>query len=274
MQSARFWRRSVALPSDHGSWVFLLSPLLIGIFAGGAWTTPSFYLVVAALAGFLARQPLTVAAKILGGRRSREDLPVAAAWAAAYGGIGLLHALGLVIRGYGTVLWLALPGIPIFLWYLYLVSRRAERRQWRMEILATGAMGLAAPAAMWIGLGRPAPLGWLLWILVWAQTGASILHAYLRLGQRGLATVPGLAARIRQGRGPLLATSVNVLAVSCLGSAGLVSRWLFLPFAVQLAETLYGTLVPAIGVRPKTVGFRQLGVSVLFTALFILLWQR
>jgi hypothetical protein len=272
MQSVRIWRRSIALPSDHGSWVFLLSPLLIGIFAGGAWSTPSFYLVVAALAGFLARQPLTVAAKVLGGRRPRDDLTAAAIWLSLYGGVGLLHAFGLVIRGYGYVLWLALPGIPVFVWYLALVARRAERRQRLIEVLATGAMGLAAPAAMWIGLGRPDPLGWLLWILVWAQTAASILHAYLRLGQRTLPATPDLLARLRFGREPLLVTLLNVSAVLCLGRLGLVSRWLFVAFAVQLAETLYGTLAPAIGVRPRTIGFRQLAVSVLFTVLFILLW--
>ena len=30
--------RHVALPGDHGSWVFLLGPLLIGLFAGGRWS--------------------------------------------------------------------------------------------------------------------------------------------------------------------------------------------------------------------------------------------
>lgn len=32
-------RRHVALPPDHGSWGFLATPLLIGLFAGGRWTT-------------------------------------------------------------------------------------------------------------------------------------------------------------------------------------------------------------------------------------------
>jgi hypothetical protein len=66
-------RRHVALPADHGSWVFLCSPLLIGLAAGGRWTVVSVYLVVAALAGFLIRQPLTIAVKIYSGRRARPS---------------------------------------------------------------------------------------------------------------------------------------------------------------------------------------------------------
>lgn len=32
------FRRHIALPQDHGSWVFILSPLLIGLFAAGKVT--------------------------------------------------------------------------------------------------------------------------------------------------------------------------------------------------------------------------------------------
>jgi hypothetical protein len=62
-------RRHVALPSDHGSWVFLFSPLLIGLFAGGSWSMATLYLIVAAAAAFLIRQPTTMAVKIHSGRR-------------------------------------------------------------------------------------------------------------------------------------------------------------------------------------------------------------
>ena len=85
------------------------------------------------------------------------------------------------MRGFGYLLYLAIPGVFVFAWYLVLLSRRAERRQWLVEILAAGALALNAPAAMWIGLGVPDPSGWLLWALVWAQSAASIVYTYLRL---------------------------------------------------------------------------------------------
>ena len=83
----RLARRHVAWPADHGSWVFLLSPLIVGLFAGGRWTTPCSYLIVAALAGFLIRQPLTIAVKVLAGRRSRDDLPAAVFWSLVYAAV-------------------------------------------------------------------------------------------------------------------------------------------------------------------------------------------
>lgn len=68
------FKRVIALPQDHGSWVFLLSPLLIGLFIGGAITLASVVLILTALAAFLLRQPLSIAVKVWGGRRARSDL--------------------------------------------------------------------------------------------------------------------------------------------------------------------------------------------------------
>jgi hypothetical protein len=273
MRSGRLLRRPIALPGDHGSWVFLFSPLLIGLFAGQRWTTASLYLIVAALAGFLIRQPLTVAVKAYSGRRSRDDLPAAWFWTGIYAAIGLLHVTGLTLRGFGYVLYLALPGVPIFLWYLQLVRRREERRQLSLELLATGALGLVAPGAMWVGLGHPDPRGWLLWGLVWVQTVASILHAYLRLGQRSLGPEPGAAFLLRLAAAPLAVTTFNLVLVAALGLSGLLPRWLFLAYAVQWVETCLGTLRPARGARPRAIGMRQLAASTIFTLLFILLWR-
>jgi len=157
--------RHVALPSDHGSWVFLLSPLLIGLFAGGNWSISSFYLIISSLAAFLVRQPVTIAVKVFSGRRQKRDLPAAWFWIGVYSFVGLLGLLGLVSQGFTFIFILALPGIPVFAWHLYLVSQRAERRQVGVEIVASGVLALAAPAGYWIGIGSADPLGWLLFSL-------------------------------------------------------------------------------------------------------------
>lgn len=266
-------RKHIALPSDHGSWVFLLSPLLIGLFAGGQWSAASAYLIVAAMAAFLIRQPVTIAVKVYSRRRSRRDLPAAWFWIAVYGLVGLAALAGLIVQGYAYVLILALPGAPVFIWHLYLVSQRSERRQLGVELVATGVLALAAPAAFWVGQGDPDPTGWLLWALVWFQTAASIVYAYLRLEQRELDSKPGLFTRITMGRRALLYTSFNLLAVSVMSLTGLVPSLLFVPYAVQWAETVQGTLRPAINLRPTAIGIRQLIVSTLFTLLFILTWS-
>jgi len=264
--------RHVALPSDHGSWVFLLSPLLIGLFAGGNWSTAVLYLIIAALAAFLIRQPVTILVKIFSGRRSQRDLPAAWFWIGVYSFIGALGLLGLVLQGFAFIFILALPGIPVFIWYLYLVSKRAERRQLGVEIVGSGVLALAAPAGYWIGVGSPDPLGWLLMILTWLQSAASIVYAYLRLQQRDLEQIPDVKIRIRMGRRALAYTTFNILLVLVLALVNLVSLLLLLPYSLQWLETIYGTLTPAVGKRPTAIGFRQLSISTLFTLLFILTW--
>lgn len=274
LSATSVFRRHIALPQDHGSWVFLLSPLLIGLFAGEVFHLGSLFLIVAALAGFLIRQPLTVAVKVQSRRRSRRDLPPALFWTAVYSLLGAAALIGLIVTGNSFVLLLAVPGAPVFAWHLALVSRRAERRQMGVELVATGVLALAAPAAYWVGIGQYAAAGWWLFVLTWFQSAASIVYAYLRLEQRGLAEMPATAERVRLGWRALLYTGFNFLAVLGLSLAEVLPAWLFLPYGLQWLETLYGTLVrPAVGAKPTAIGVRQLIVSSLFTLLFILTWN-
>jgi len=266
------FRRHIALPSEHGSWVFILSPLLIGLFAGGSLSWASLYLVVAAMAAFLVRQPVTIAVKAYSGRRSRRELPAARFWILVYGLVGLAALAGLILQGFNYLLYLALPGLPVFAWHLYLVSKRAERRQVGVEIVGSGVLALAAPAALWVGQGNPDPTGWWLFGLVWLQSAASIVYAYLRLEQRALKVQPEMPERLAMGRRPLLYTTFNLLAVTALSLLSLLPPLLPLPYALQWVETIWGTLRPAVGVKPVVIGVRQLVVSTLFTLLFILTW--
>ena len=88
-----YFRKQIFLPQDHGSWVFIFSPLLIGLFLGETFTLASLSLVIAALAAFLLRQPITMAVKAYAGRRPKTDLPAAAFWTVVYGGIILIALL-------------------------------------------------------------------------------------------------------------------------------------------------------------------------------------
>jgi hypothetical protein len=265
--------RHVLLPQDHGSWVFLLSPLLIGLFAGGTFSAASLLLILGCLAAFLARQPISIAVKIYSGRRPKRELRAARFWTLVYGLVGTTCLVGLVWMGFGYLLLLAIPGIPVFAWHLVLVSRRAERRQMGVELIAAGVLSLSAPAALWVGVGFPDPTGWWLFMLTWLQSAASIVYAYLRLEQRKLSSLPDVAGRIRMGWRAWLYATFNLAFTVFLGVLGLVSATLYLPFALQWLETSWGALRPAQGLKPTQIGLRQLIVSSLFTLLFILTWN-
>ncbi len=272
-----YFKRQIALPQDHGSWVFILSPLLVGIFAGKIFNYASFNLVVAAMSAFLIRQPLTVAVKALSGRRPAADLSPARFWVLVYGLISALALIGLILEGFGYILYLAVPGIPVFAWHLWLVSKRAERRQEGIEVIATGVLALTAPAAYWIGIGQYHSDGWWLWLFCWLQSAASIVYAYLRLSQRDLspeqAQGQGRGDWLHMGRRALLYTSFN-LALSVIPSwAAIVPVFVFVPFLVQWLETVWGVFNPAVGWKPTRIGIRQLIVSVMWTVLFIISWS-
>src|SRR5829696_1102936 len=119
-----YLRKQIFLPQDHGSWVFIFSPLLIGLFAAKQFSPASIYLVIAAVTTFLLRQPITIAVKAASGRRARTDVSAAGVWILIYGVIVLLALIGLIRAGFGYVLLLALPGAPVLAWHLWLVSKR------------------------------------------------------------------------------------------------------------------------------------------------------
>ena len=273
LNRTQFFRKQIAIPQDHGSWVFLFSPLLIGIFAGGSLSLATGFLIITSLAAFLIRQPITIVVKIYSGRRARRDLPAAWFWTGIYSIIATLGLSGLIFQGFTYLLYLAIPGIPVFIWHLWLVSRRAERRQVGIEIVASGVLALTATAAYWVGIGWPDPIGWLLFLLVWLQSAASIVYAYLRLNQRELTALPNLRSRLRMGQRALLYTTFNMCFVAVLSIAGWLPVLILLPYLLQWLETIWGTLNPAMGAKPTRIGLRQLFVSTLFTVLFIITWN-
>ena len=268
-----YFRKQFYIPQDHGSWVFILSPLLIGLLAGKQFDFASFALVIAAMTAFLIRQPIMMAIKVFAGRRPKDDLVPARFWIGVYGSIIFLALVGLVSQGFLFVLYLAVPGIPLFAWHLWLVSRRAERRQAGVEILATGVLSLAAPAAYWVGIGHYEPTGWWLWILVWMQNAASIVYAYLRLEQREWKSRPNRWVRFRAGSWAYAYTSFNLVSTLSLGMVGFLPRSLFIPYLLQWIETIWGIDYPAVGWKPTQIGIRQLIVSTLWTILFIVTWR-
>lgn len=271
MQS--YFRKQIFLPQDHGSWVFIISPLLIGIFAANNFNYATIYLVIAALAVFLIRQPIMIAVKAYSGRRSRADLPAARFWVLAYGGILFLALLGLIGTGFVSILYLAIPAVPVLAWHLWLVSRREERRQIGIEIVATGILSLAAPAAFWVGSGRYDSTGWWLWILAWMQSAASIVYAYLRLEQRTWTSIPNRWIRFRAGWRAYTYTSFNLVATLSLGLPGVLPRFLFVPYLLQWMAASWGIDHPAVEWKPTRIGIRQFIVSTLWTILFIVTWR-
>jgi hypothetical protein len=267
------FQKQIAFPSDHGSWVFLLSPFIIGLCAAEKWSSDIVFLLLGLLAAFFLRQPISIAVKAISNRRSRQVLPAAIAWTIIYTLIGVSAFINLALRGYSHLFWLAIPGLLVFSWHLWLVSQRLERYQIAVDIIASGTLALAAPAAYWVSLGNHSSTGWALWALAWLQSAASIVYAFLRLYQRRLKEFPSRSTQLKMGYRALSYSGFNLIVSSALSATSWLPDLIWIPFLVQFSETLWGVFNPAIGEKPSRIGLRQLVVSTMFTLAFVLAWN-
>lgn len=262
MSGVRLFQRRIALPLAHGAWSWWVFPFVVGLAAARAVPGDVGILFLTALASFLVHHPVTVAVKARSGRGPRADLRPALVWTAFYGAVALAGVIVLVLRGHTRFVYLALPGLPVFLWHLVLVSRRAERRQWLVEILAALVLCLWAPAAYWVAGGDRYPEPWFLWWITGLQASGAILTVYLRLEQRRGAPVTGRRTILFHGAALALMTAL---------AATLQVPFLVVPaFVLGLVDALWIARHPSRSVMPRQIGFRQLAVTALFTLLVVI----
>ncbi len=278
VQAKADWRgvlfqRHIAVPTEHGSWVFLLGPMMVGLVISGGLNGAQGWVILAALAGFFFRQPLTIWVKVMSRRRPPKERLPALFWMGVYGSVGAIAVAGILSQKLGFLVALALPAVPVLIWHLWLVSRREERRKPIVEIAGSGVLGLTAPAVYWAGMGEVNWNGWILWLLLWLQAIGSILYAYLRLNQREWKSVPPLTERMRAASAALMVCGGDFAIVGVLSSVGILPSGLPLAYLIQFAEAVWGALKPAVGVKPVAIGLRQMVISTLFMVAFAVLWM-
>lgn len=264
---ASLFRKPYFLPTEHGAWIWFLGPYTLGVAAGGQLRPALLWLLLAGLFAFLLRQPITILVKVMSGRRDRRQRTPAVIWATVYSALCAACLVPLLFGGYAQLLVLAVPGILVFGWHLWLVRERRERRQPGVEVVASGALSLLAPAAFWVAGGSDLIVAVTLWITSWLQAAASIVFIHLRLAQRDWETVPPVPKRWKLGWRPLTYHAFNVAASAGLTAAFGLPFWIPLAFTLMLLDCLDGVLRPAIGLRPAAIGIRQGVMSASFIAL-------
>ncbi len=247
--------RSVALPSEHGGWMFLLEPLLLGLAVAGSW--PGVALAVAALGAFLLHQPVKVAVKdYLKGKR-----PLRTVWAERFIGLyGLVAvvAFALVLRsGERAFLLPLLLALPLMLAQL-LYDARNQSRALMPELAGALALGALAPAIALLD-GWPLARAWPLWLLVGSRALPAILYVRARLKlDHGKPAQPSLAVAAH------VAALVGVAALAPLGHA----PWLAVAaLLVLLARAAVGLSRYRRPCRPAVLGLEEIGYGLLTVAL-------
>lgn len=237
--------RSVALPSEHGGWGFLIEPVLLGLLV--APSLGGLLLGIGMFGMFLARHPLKIV--MADRRRGKRFARTIAAerFVLIYGAVASFGVAGAALYGgMGVLLPLTLAS-PLMLITLY--HDFSSRRRDMLPELA-GPLGLAAASSsIALAGGWALPLALALWLLQAARAVPSVLYVRARL-------------RLEHGKTanlslPLVAQAAGILLALALRLVHLTPLLAVVPLAVLLLRAWSG-LYRRMPTPARMIGFREM----------------
>jgi hypothetical protein len=236
------------LPREHGAWVMLLLPLLLGSVIVGARLSAAWLLPPAVVLVFLAHYAIVPWAR----RRL--------CWAGIYFLVAtVLFVVVVISTPAANRTWLLFVcGVSVLCGAAYMAASCARAgRLIIAELMGMLAMSLSAPI-MALAAGDPADMrlaGPPALAFAYSASTLSYVRAYTSLGRGRVAAAVGcIGAHF---------VILGGLALLCL--AGWLSPWAFAAFIPVLARTAWGLARPPRNLR--AVGMREIWVALCFTAL-------
>nr|MBN1228969.1 YwiC-like family protein [Anaerolineae bacterium] len=269
MKATVLRRIKLILPSEHGSWSLMLTPFIIGagiaVVRGGApgASRGVILCLIAVLAIFFLRQPITLIWRIGRGKARKADLTAAWFWSLVLVGAAALAGAGLLALGRWQVAWLAIPALGVLLLTLLITSVTGPRNLF-VELAGVAGLALAAPAAYVSATAELDAPGWLTW-------GISALH--------NLTSVLYVRLRIDDRHGRASSRQAWWVVAAHIASFGIISTALWLGWIPWLVAIVVGLLlIRAIVIawrRPlldnvRRFGFTEMGLAFAFAAAVIL----
>lgn len=251
--------KSVALPSEHGGWGFLLEPLVLGLLVAGSWRGLVFALAM--VCAFLVHQPLKITLKDrLKGRRPPRTILAERFLMGYAAGAGI----------FGAIVWLATPdksfilpllgALPLLLIQVYYDAKNRSRA-WLPELC--GAVALASSAVS-IGI-----LGG------WAMSNA--LWLWVMLIGRNIPSILYVRARLKAEHGNLfsaypshLSHAVTVIVATVFIAQRVIPATVFIAYGVLMARGVVGLSNYRKARQAKHIGMMEVGYGIL-TVIFIAL---
>ena len=264
----KIFRKSLVIPTEHGSWSWLLVPFFVGAAVAGTIVgdggrlalLPLVLTLVGGLCAFLVRQPATAWLRIRQGRARRVDESLATGWTLGLASVAGLCLVGLLALGRIALLWLVIPFAAVLLLYLGAArSGRAGMRALRMEMIGAIGLALMAPAAVIAATGRLNASIWALWGLMGMQNALGVLYVRLRLADTHRR--PASRSIVLWGH------AIGLAAVVIAGVLAWVPLLTALPFAGVLLRAVWAVRQPRRVLDVRRFGFTEVGVEVLSGAL-------
>ncbi len=246
--------RLVVVPTEHGSWSFLFEPIALGLLVSPSWS--GALVALAALAAFLARQPLKL---FVVDRRRGKVYPRTHVAERAFATLALLAAAalaGAVVTARGPLLVAVGLAAPLAAATLaFDLDRRS--REAAGELAGALAVGAVASAVALAG-GWPAARSFALWGVLAGRTVPTILFVRARL-------------RLEKGQPPRMGWALASQALAIGGVALLALRrvapWAAAAAMAVLAARAAWGLSPA---RPRLKTW-QLGLTEIGYGLLVVL---
>lgn len=264
--------KSAPFPREHGAWVMLLLPLLVGGVVGDhPGDMRMLELAAAAVLAFAARN----AASLFWRRRTNT---IAGWWTIIYGTSALLLGLPLVTGPSGTaasmrLLALAvLPSIVLFTLLVIVKPRSRFDRTTVGEIVGVAALTATGPAAYLVSSGRLDRSAIVLWAVNFIYYSGGVIYVKMRLDAMKHRADWTQSTKFATGYLHLVSTlfvgaGVFVLAAEWPAHGMLIAA----AFAPALTRGVIGwTLLKPVLPRLKVLGIAEAIIAVWFSLFLVL----
>lgn len=260
------------LPREHGAWMMLVVPLIVGALAGGSLDWPVILTFIAAFFAYLARHPLVLIARARGDplRLPRGVL----FWLAVYSAVAGLS--GLAVIAFGSY-WLLIPiaalaGLPLGV-NLYLAARHAEMSIVG-EMLGIAGLALGAPATYYVAFGAPGLQMVGLWLLTFFYFGGTVFYVKLKVRVHSRQDPPhSTLQRLLIGRVTLFYHAAVIGFAALLVATGLAPLLAPLAYVPVTCRAIQGVFDWRRAVNIKRLGVIEIAHSLIFATLLIIAYR-
>jgi hypothetical protein len=251
-------RFALKLPKEHGAWVMLYVPFVLGVAVAGRVNWPVLLFLLSATAVFISRESLLVYWRA---RARGRDAVEAGKALLLY--LALAAAFGSPLILTFELFWLIPLGL-VGAALLLINGRQATRMEERSttgEMMAIGGLTMTGPAAYYVASGRWDATALWLWLLSALYMASSVFYIKLRVYRLN----PRKQAEQRRSlRSCAVYHSFLIVALPVLIFAGSLSLFAFIAFAPALVRTFWGMFMPNAKVNLVRAGILEIAYSLAF----------
>jgi hypothetical protein len=252
------FRSTLKLPKEHGAWVMLYVPFVLGVAVAGRVNWQLLLLLLSTTAMFISRESLLVCWRA---RARGRDAAEAGRMLLLYSVLAAAFGLPLIIAF--KLFWLIPMGL-IGAVLLLINGRQAtqmEERTMTGEIMAIAGLTMTAPAAYYAASGQWEMTAFWLWLLSMLYMASSVFYIKLRVYRLN----PRRQAEQRQAwRSCAFYHTFLLVALLALIFADGLSLFAFIAFAPALVRTFWGMFKPKTKVNLMRAGVLEIVYSMIF----------